>query len=285
MYPSEMDWLLTIALLYALSCSIPVVAGYGWTALQWGTPVRPSRADISWMIREIAAHALIFFLLLFGWWPKSPTRKRRQKDLAESPRSDAIRNPVVLVHGYGLNRACWTFFQTYLHTRGWEWVWAINHRPRSSPIPVYAKRLGRAIERLRDETGADKVDLVCHSMGGIVAAYALKEFGYAKYVRRMITLGTPWSGTKTHIFGWMREAADMSPDSEVIRTLADFQGDTIAIWSRHDHLMVPLESAAPDHAHTIEMKHLGHLEMVTSARVFRVVADALQTVEPEPSEE
>ena len=77
----------------------------------------------------------------------------------------------------------------------------------------------------------------------------------------------------------------MSADSEVIRALTDFQGDTIAIWSRHDHLMVPLESAAPDHAHSIEMKHLGHLEMVTSARVFRVVADALQTAEWEPKEE
>ncbi len=280
-----MDGVLTLALLYGLACSVPVVAGYGWTALQWGEPVRPSRADVSWMIREIAAHGVILFMLLFGWWPKSPTRKRRQRDLAEAPRTDAIRNPVLLVHGYSLNRACWTFFQTYLHTRGWEWVWAINHRPRSSPIPVYAKRLGRAIERLREETGAEQVDLVCHSMGGVVAAYALKEFGYAPHVRRLITLGTPWSGTKTHIFGWLREAADMAEDSEVIAALSDFEGDTVAIWSRHDHLMFPLASAAPDHAHTIELKHLGHLEMLTSARVFRVVADALQSTDNTTTEE
>ena len=94
--------------------------------------------------------------MLMGWWPTSPVRKRRQRDLAEAPASDAVRNPVLLVHGYALNRGCWTFLQTYLHTRGWEWVWAINHRPRSSPIPVYAKRLGRAIERLRDETVQSK---------------------------------------------------------------------------------------------------------------------------------
>lgn len=272
-----MDGVLTLALLYGLACAIPVVAGYGWTALQWGEPVRPSRADFSWMIREIAAHAVIFFLLLFGWWSVPPARKRRQRDLAEAPRSDAVRNPVILVHGYSLNRACWTFLQTYLHTRGWEWVWAINHRPRSSPIPVYAKRLGRAIERLREKTGADQVDLVCHSMGGVVAAYALKEFGYASQVRRLVTLGTPWSGTKTYIFGWRREAADMAENSEVIQSLSDYEGDTVALWSRHDHLLVPLESAAPDHAHTIELKHLGHLEMLTSARVFRMVADALQS--------
>ena len=131
-------------------------------------------------------------------------------------------------------------------------------------------------DSLRDETGADQVDLVCHSMGGVVAAYALKEFGYAPNVRRVVTLGTPWGGTKTHVFSWLREGYDMAPDSEVIRAIQDYEGDTVAVWSKHDHLVLPVESAAPSHAKTIELKHLGHLEMVMSARVFRVVADALQ---------
>ena len=275
-----MDGALTLALLYALACAIPVICGYGWLAVERGEPVRPPRADVSWLFREIAAHAMTGVTMLMGWWPTSPVRKRRQRDLAEAPASDAVRNPVLLVHGYALNRGCWTFLQTYLHTRGWEWVWAINHRPRSSPIPVYAKRLGRAIERLRDETGAEQVDLVCHSMGGIVAAYALKEFGYAPHVRRVVTLGTPWAGTKTHVFAWLREGYDMAPDAEVIRAIEDYSGDTVAVWSKHDHLVLPVESAAPPHAHTIELRHLGHLEMVMSARVFRVVADALQARGP-----
>lgn len=272
-----MDVVLTLALLYGLVCTIPVICGYAWTALEWGEPLRPTAADVSWLFREIAAHALIIALLPFGWWPSSPAQKRRQRDLAETPDPTAVRNPVLLVHGYGLNRACFTFLQTYLHTRGWQWVWAANHRPRSSPIPVFAKNLGRSIERLREETGAEQIDLVAHSMGGVVAAYALKEFGYAKYVRRLITLGTPWDGTKTHVFGWMRECQDLAPGSEVIEAIADYQGDTLAVWSRHDHLMMPLKTAAPDHAETIELKHLGHLEMLTSARVFRLIADCLQS--------
>ena len=271
-----MDGFLTIAFLYLLACAVPVVCGYGWLAIERGQPVRPDRAEISWLFREIAAHAMTGFLLLTGWWPTSPTQKRRQRDLADAPNASAVRKPVLLVHGYGLNRGCWTFLATYLHTRGWEWVWAINHRPRSSPIPVFAKRLGRSIERLKDETGADQVDLVCHSMGGIVAAYALKEFGYAHHVRRIITLGTPWRGTKTHVFSWLREGHDLAPGSEVIEAINSFSGDTVAIWSRHDHLVVPVENGVAPCGKSIELRHLGHLEMLMSARVFRVVADELQ---------
>ena len=117
-------------------------------------------------------------------------------------------------------------------------------------------------------------------MGGIVAAYALKEFGYAQHVRRLITLGTPWAGTKTHIFAWLREGHDMAPDSEVIQAIEDYEGDTVAVWSKHDHLVIPVESAAPAHAQAIELPHLGHLEMIMSARVFRVIADALQARGP-----
>jgi len=269
-----MDGVLTVGFAFLLACTLPVFAGATWLAIERGETVQLSRAGVSWFFRETAANALVCILLLVGWWPVSPRHKRKQRDIADKADATA-RIPVLLVHGYGLNRACFAFLQTYLHTRGWEWVWAINHTPRSSPIPVFAKRLGRSIERLCEESGAQQIDIVGHSMGGIVAAYALKEFGYAPRVRRLITLGSPWSGTKTHVFGWRREGLDVAPSSEVIQALQDYPGHTVAIWSRSDHLNIPAESAAPNHAECIEVEHLGHQEMLTSARCFRLVADAL----------
>jgi len=269
-----MDGVLTVSFAFLLVCTLPVFAGATWLALENGQSVRISRVGVSWFFRETAAHAVVIVLLLTGWWPVSPKRKRKQKDIADIA-DQTQRVPVLLVHGYSLNRACFTFLQTYLHTRGWDWVWAINHAPRSSPIPVFAKRLGRSIERLCEEAGTDQVDIVGHSMGGIVAAYALKEFGYAKRVRRLVTLGSPWAGSKTHVFSWLREGHDIAPDSEVIGAIKDYSGTTTAIWSRTDHLVIPAESAAPAHADCVEVPHLGHLEMMTSARCFRLVADAL----------
>ena len=270
-----MDAFLSIMLLIMVGAMLPVVCGATWLALEHGTPIRPSRSGLSWFFRESAANVVVVGALAAGWWPTSPERKRQQRDIAETPAHHQNRRPVLLVHGYGLNRGCFTFLQTYLHTRGYQWVWAINNRPNNSPIPVFAKRLGRAIERFKAETGAEQIDIVAHSMGGVVAAYALKEFGYAHHVRRLITLGTPWSGTKAHVFGFRREALDIKPGSAVIASLEGYSGDTIAIWSRSDHLALPSESACPDHAKCIELVDLGHQEMLISARVFRCVADAL----------
>jgi triacylglycerol lipase len=273
-YPSTMDAVLTVSFAFLLVCTLPVFAGATWLAMERGEPIRVSAAGLSWFFRETAAHAVIIVLHVVGWWPVSPSHKRKQEDIADKA-DHAPRLPVLLVHGYSLNRACFTFLQTYLHTRGWEWIWAINHRPRSSPIPVFAKNLGRSIERLCDETGSDQIDIIGHSMGGIVTAYALKEFGYAHRVRRLITLGSPWAGSRTFVFSWLREGFDLAPQSEVISAIENYSGDTTAIWSRSDHLIVPVASAAPNHAECIEVPHLGHLEMMTSARCFRIVADAL----------
>jgi len=270
-----MDGALTIALVVMVFAMLPVVCGATWLAMANSTPMRVNRAGLSWFFRESAAHVLVIGSLAFGWWPTSPEQKHRQRDLADKPSHRGTRRPVLLVHGYGLNRGGFGFLRTYLHTRGFEWVWAVNHRPNSSPIPVFAKRLGRAIERLKAETGAESIDIVAHSMGGLVAAYALQEFGYAPHVRRLITLGTPWAGTKTFVFGFRREAVDLAPDSEVVRCLADYSGDTVAIWSAHDQMVIPTASANPEHATGIELSALGHNEMLCSARAFRCIAEAL----------
>ena len=270
-----MDGVLTFAFVYLLVCTIPVVVGSCVLAMEHRSPIRSSRAGISWFFRETAANAVVIAALPFGWWPVSPVRHRIQEDIAETPLPNQNRLPVLLVHGYGMNRACFSFLKTYLHTRGWDWVWAINHRPRSSPIPVFAKNLGRSIERLIAETGSKQIDIVAHSMGGVVTAYALQEFGYARYVRKVITMGTPWSATLTYVFSWLREGQDVAPDSEVIETIKNYSGNTVAIWSRHDHLNVPTSSANPPHARPIEIPHLGHQEMLISARCFRIVAETL----------
>jgi pimeloyl-ACP methyl ester carboxylesterase len=244
-------------------------------AIERGTPIRITTSQISWFFREAAAHAVVGVLLLVGWWPSSPEFKERGQDLAHAQGHSVNRRPVLLVHGYGLNRRCFHFLKTYLHTRGWGWVWAINHRPLSSPISVFAERLGRAVDRLRAETGADQIDIVAHSMGGLVSAWYMAKLDGAQHVRRLITLGTPWSGSRTHVFGLRREARDVAPGAEVISDIRDLKADVVAIWSHFDHLVIPNSSAAPERFRCIEFDHLGHVEMLFSARVFRRVTDEL----------
>jgi pimeloyl-ACP methyl ester carboxylesterase len=58
----------------------------------------------------------------------------------------------------------------------------------------YAKRLAEFIDKVLAATGASKVDIVAHSMGGLVARAAIKYYGCDTKVRKLLTIGTPNKG-------------------------------------------------------------------------------------------
>ena len=56
-----------------------------------------------------------------------------------------------------------------------------------------ADKLNDAIENIINETGAEKVDIVCHSMGGLVASSYFSSYG-DENLDKIITCGTPYEG-------------------------------------------------------------------------------------------
>ena len=58
-----------------------------------------------------------------------------------------------------------------------------------------AIRLSQRVDQLRARTGASKVDLVAHSMGGLVSRDYIKYLGGDRHVDSLVMLGTPNYGT------------------------------------------------------------------------------------------
>ncbi|MEO0161729.1 MAG: alpha/beta fold hydrolase [candidate division WOR-3 bacterium] len=58
----------------------------------------------------------------------------------------------------------------------------------------WAKHLADFIDKVLVATGAQKVDIVAHSMGGLVAHSAIKYYGCASKVRKLLMIGTPNHG-------------------------------------------------------------------------------------------
>ncbi len=263
-----MTWVLEPIALLSLATLFYTGVGACFTALDRGQRIRLTRANVSTFCREWAVCMFIVLTWPFGIRNALPRRVGADPD-------DDERIPVVLVPGYAVNRACFSFLQIYLQRRGWAWVSVINHRPFSRPIPYYAERLGLYVEDVLRSSGATQVDLVGHSMGGLVAAFYVNALGGHTRVRRIVTLGAPWKGTATWVFGGRREARDMAPSSDVVKAAQELKTPTTAIWSRSDAMIFPAERAKPDGGDSIELAHLGHNEMLCSARVFRLVADVL----------
>jgi pimeloyl-ACP methyl ester carboxylesterase len=100
------------------------------------------------------------------------------------------RTPVVFVHGFLGDPSNFVSLQGYLHGRGVRNWSTFGYGPRVD-YPRVAARLLETIEGVRRETGAPQVDLVGHSLGGLVGRHLI-EIGHGAQVRRLVTLGAPW---------------------------------------------------------------------------------------------
>jgi hypothetical protein len=105
-----------------------------------------------------------------GWLP---TACRRCRQAAGRP---GARPPVLLVHGYGCSRAAWWWLRRRLEGAGWT-VATISLEPIYGSIDDYVEPLARRIDAVLAETGAERLLLVGHSMGGLVARAYLQRYG------------------------------------------------------------------------------------------------------------
>ena len=97
--------------------------------------------------------------------------------------------PVVLVHGLFGHPDNFRVLHRFLAARGFHRVAAFSYAPRVDHEEL-ARRLGGIIEAVGEVTGAAEVDVVAHSLGGLIARHLL-ERGEGARVRRLVTLGAP----------------------------------------------------------------------------------------------
>ncbi len=95
---------------------------------------------------------------------------------------------------------------------------------KSEEIAEYARRLNRTIELARWKTGAEKVNIIAYSMGGLVARKYLADFGEGK-VNKLIMIATPNKGIAGRIesfcpiAGASTECLEMAATSQFMNEL------------------------------------------------------------------
>lgn len=104
--------------------------------------------------------------------------------------------PLLMVHG--------VFFRDSEHLNYWGRIPAelikngasIYYGGQESACDVKASalQLKRAIIRVLEETGADKVNIIAHSKGGLDSRYCVSMLGMAPYVASLTTINTPHRG-------------------------------------------------------------------------------------------
>lgn len=117
-----------------------------------------------------------------------------------------------------------SYSSTYYYDSFKNYSSYIPIQAKSGGIDSYALRIKTIIERAKQETGKDKVIIIAHSMGGLVARRYIQIFGGSS-VDKMILIATPNNGiegdSKNYcaIFGSQEECEDMYSESLFLNKL------------------------------------------------------------------
>lgn len=179
--------------------------------------------------------------------------------------------PVVLVHGYGQNRVDFLWLGRALSQRGLGPVYAFNYWPLSH-LTRSAVRLDRFVQWVCERERCDEVDLVCHSMGGLVALELL-ERGPSR-VRRLVTIGSPLAGISWPPLIPGRSAEHLRAGAVHLRQRRALDLPSLSIFSTHDNIVHPAATSSLEvvGGRDLAVPHLGHVALLFDARVADEVA-------------
>src|SRR5919112_2187507 len=163
----------------------------------------------------------------------------------------AARTPVLLVHGLVDNRSVFSVMNRGLRRRGFAQVGTWNYSPLLTDIATGAADLGAHIERICEQTGHDRVHVVGHSLGGLIARYHVQRQGGDRRVESLVTLGTPHTGSVWAHLLPTPLVRQLRPGSPVLQELAEPAPDcgtrVTAIYSDLDQVVLPTRSGRCEH--------------------------------------
>jgi triacylglycerol lipase len=159
------------------------------------------------------------------------------------PSYHRTQHPIVLMHGFGL--------LAFLARGGHLHEEAMHLRlhglaafaPNITPYHVIPQRAAMWKERIdviREQTGAEKVNLIAHSMGGLDARYLISKMGMATHVASLTTISSPHRGSS------LAQMALKQPERlrELVRSAANWVGENV--MEVEADFAAAVESLTPD---------------------------------------
>ncbi|MEU4764750.1 alpha/beta fold hydrolase [Actinosynnema sp. NPDC023794] len=199
---------------------------------------------------------------------------------------DAAGTPIVLVHGIGDNRSAFAVLSGALRRRGFAAVHAVNYSVLTAltgDVRRSAALLGEHVERICEETGSDRVHVVGHSLGGLIARYYVQRLNGDARVRTLVTLGTPHGGTLTAYLLPTALTRQLRPGSDLLAELSEpsrpCRTRFVVVWSEMDQVVVPQRNARLEHPALVVEEHRirdsGHLSLPVDTRTLHLVVTAI----------
>jgi triacylglycerol esterase/lipase EstA (alpha/beta hydrolase family) len=214
-----------------------------------------------------------------------------------TPVAQEAQPPVLLVPGYGGATADLEPLAAALRATGRRATIVTLAGDGTGDLHVQADRLQAAVQGALGE-GADSVDVIGYSAGGVTARLWMQAYDGGSVARRIVTLGSPQHGTDLASL-----ASDIAPgscpeacrqlvtDSDLVRSLnaGDETPDGprwVSIWTTDDRVSVPPETAVLEGALDFSVqsicpsRQVTHGELPTDPAVMAMVLAELRRTPP-----
>ncbi|MBI5103683.1 MAG: triacylglycerol lipase [Solirubrobacterales bacterium] len=216
-------------------------------------------------VRRAPVVAVLVLLALVGCGEDEPARR-------------SGHDPIVFVHGLGGGPGGWDVMRDRFAADGWTGDELRRFSYDSSRSNVRTAQLLRdEVDDLLRDTGARRVDVITHSMGGLSSRWWLKRLGGTAKVDAWVSLGGPNHGLDRALCDAV-SCAEMRAGSPFERALN--AGDETpgrvrygTWWSRCDEIIRPVRSTPLRGARNTRTACLDHNALTTDATVYAEVRD------------
>ena len=214
------------------------------------------------------------------------------------PASQDTPGPVLFVPGYGGGQGALRSLADMLAAQGRDVTIVDVPGDGTGDLAGTADSLGDAVDTALERTGAESVDIVGYSAGGVVARLWVGSDDNAGLVRRVVTLGSPHHGTTLADL-----ASDVAPSQcpvgcTQLGTASDLlarlnagdetpEGPTwVSIWTEQDEAVTPPDSARLEGAVNISVQsvcpgvQVQHGELPRNPYVQAMVVAQLEAGKP-----
>lgn len=196
-----------------------------------------------------------------------------------APASAAEHDPVIFVHGWNGSGWNWNEMVADFEAAGYTGeeliAWDYDHMQSNK---ITAEELSKVVDETLAATGADKVDIVNHSMGGLNTRWYLKFLNGTGKVDDWASLAGANHGTTSANSCFDDSCVEMRPGSEFVNQLNEGDESPGATnygtwWSDCDGTINPPESTVVDGATNTKTGCITHLGMLTDDGVSQQVRD------------
>ena len=191
-------------------------------------------------------------------------------------RNESGKGPILLIHGLNMDEVIMYWLRWRLLKDNWGPIYILNMGPLGWTVERQGELLREVMASLYEKHG--RINIIAHSMGGLVARHFIQNLGGASQVYSLISLATPHIGTPLGYLSHSRPGRQLVPHGDLYRVLDPQSGLPATIRYRFFYsnldLLVPTSwGAAKNQKNFAEymeyIPFLGHATITASKRVYQ----------------